>query len=347
MKPKKWAAWPLTLLLTLALLSGCAAKPGDTSKPSSGTSKPSEITEPSSASAASPSEISEPSNSSVAASSEIAEPTDPSLLALQEEIRAHACSAGMAFLGAASEDTTESALRSFLKSSQYAEKYAFLADAPLVDAGGTELYAVVTAEKECLVSVYRAALTDSGEYDVRTDDALYEGVGMNCFLLRCNVGDLHANAVVSFQTGDTIFSVFPMLSGADGRLVAEGCYDFSLYAEDNHSPNSDAIIAYGLLSEASEVQYYMGLGMTLQYTGQTQIIDGRSCWVFDLGTEHDNGQFVREHLYGVCDNLIYTYDALSDTWRVLGTGQGKEGQRYAKNKKNKNPYLTGCGQEKQ
>ena len=139
-------------------------------------------------------------------------------------------------------------------------------------------------------------------------------------MLRCNVSDIHANVVVSFKTGDTVFSVFPMRSGADGRLVAEGCYDFSLYAEDNHSPDSDAIIAYGLLSEASEVQYYMGLGMTLQYTGQTQIIDGRSCWIFALGTQHDDGQFVREHLYGVCDNLIYTYDALSDTWSTLGAG---------------------------
>lgn len=290
----KLAVWPLMLSLALTLLSGCAATPGGTSNTPSGgsTDKPSEITEQ----------------------------TDPKLLSLQKEIRDNACPAGMAFLGFVNEDATESELLSFLKSSQYAEKYDFLADAPFVDAGGTEMYAVVTAEKECCASVYRAAINDSGEYDVQTDAALYEGNGTNCFLLRCNVSDIHANAVVSFKNGDTMFSVFPMRSGVDGRLVADGCYDFSLYAEDNHSPDSDAIIAYGLLSEASEVQYYMGLGMTLQYTGQTQIIDGRSCWIFALGTEHDDGQFVREHLYGVCDNLIYTYDALSDTWSVLGAG---------------------------
>lgn len=294
MNLKKLAVWPLMLSLALTLLSGCAATPGGTSNdpPGGSTDKPSEITEQ----------------------------TDPKLLSLQKDIRDNACPAGMAFLGYVGENAAESDLRSFLKSSQYAEKYAFLADAPFVDAGGTELYAVVTAEKECRASVYRAAINDSGEYDVQTDNALYEGSGTDCFLLRCNVSDIHANAVVSFRTGDTIFSVFPMRSGADGRLVAEGCYDFSLYAEDNHAPDSDAIIAYGLLSEASEVQYYMGLGMTLQYTGQTQIIDGRSCWIFALGTEHDDGQFVREHLYGVCDNLIYTYDVLSDTWSVLGAG---------------------------
>ncbi len=291
MNLKKLAVWPLMVSLTLALLSGCAATPGGTSN--------------------------EPSGGSTDKLSEITEPADPKLLSLRKEIRANACPVGMAFLGFVTEDTTGNELRSFLKSSQYAEKYDFLAEAPFVDAGGTELYAVVTAEKECRASVYRAALNDSGEYDVQTDDALYEESGMDCFLLRCNVSDIHANAVISFKTDDTIFSVFPMLSGVDGRLVAENCYDFSIYAEDNHSPDSDAIIAYGLLSEANEVQYYMGLGMTLQYTGQTRIIDGHSCWIFVLGTEHDDGQFVREHLYGVCDNLIYTYDALSDTWSVL------------------------------
>lgn len=290
MNLKKIAVWPLMLSLALTLLSGCTATPND------------------------------PPDGSTDKSSEITEQTDPKLLSLQKEIRDNACPAGMAFLGFVTEDAAESDLRSFLKSSQYAEKYAFLAEAPFVDAGGTELYAVVTAEKECCASVYRAALSDSGEYDVQTDNVLYEGNGADCFLLRCNVSDIHANAVVSFKTGDTILSVFPMRSGMDGRLIADGCYDFSLYAEDNHSPDSDAIIAYGLLSEASEVQYYMGLGMTLQYTGQTQIIDGRSCWIFALGTEHDDGQFVREHLYGVCDNLIYTYDVLSDTWSVLGAG---------------------------
>lgn len=308
MKRKNLAA-ALILLLLLAMLPGCAGNPGGGDRQPGGS-----ITIPSEGS------ITKPPEGSTTKPAEDLDPTDPSHLALCKEIKASGHPAGMAFLGFVTEDAAESDLRSFLKSSQYAEKYAFLADAPFVDAGGTELYAVVTAEKECCASVYRAAINDSGEYDVQTDNALYEGSGTDCFLLRCNVSDIHANVVVSFKTGDTVFSVFPMRSGADGRLVAEGCYDFSLYAEDNHSPDSDAIIAYGLLSEASEVQYYMGLGMTLQYTGQTQIIDGRSCWIFALGTEHDDGQFVREHLYGVCDNLIYTYDALSDTWSVLGAG---------------------------
>lgn len=75
-------------------------------------------------------------------------------------------------------------------------------------------------------------------------------------------------------------------------------------------------IARELLTEADEVRERMSLGMTLLYTGEHQTIDGRDCFIFALGTDHD-GQFVREYLYGVCDNLIYTYDAIADSWTTL------------------------------
>lgn len=53
------------------------------------------------------------------------------------------------------------------------------------------------------------------------------------------------------------------------------------------------------------------------YTGTTQWIEGRSCLLFALGTDSEE-QFVRERYYGVSDNLIYTYDAVSDTWSAVG-----------------------------
>ncbi len=111
-----------------------------------------------------------------------------------------------------------------------------------------------------------------------------------------------------------------MSSEKDGRSDDPDVCDSSIYADDSsENYDNDVIIAYGLLSEADEVRYYTEMGMSLQYTGQTQIIDGRSCWIFALGTEHDD-QFVREFYYGVCDNLIYSYDAVNDTWNVLGAG---------------------------
>ena len=64
----------------------------------------------------------------------------------------------------------------------------------------------------------------------------------------------------------------------------------------------------------------MAQGMILLYTGERQTVEGRECLIIALVTDRDE-QFVREYLYGVCDNLIYTYDAISDTWAALDEKQ--------------------------
>lgn len=317
MKFKKTAVLALILLQGFTMLSGC------TSESSESTGESSESTRESFKNTGEFSknirESSEPSDSSsTAIPANTAEEDDPKLLSLYKDIDESGYQAGMAYIGFVTSEATESEMRIYLESSQYAEQYAFLCDAPLIDAGGTELYAIVTTGTDRSASVYPAEINEDGNYDVHTDKALYEGKGRDCFLLRCNVSDLHSNVAILFKTGDESFYVYPMLSGKDGWFDNPEFYDFSIYADDSGGKENDAIIAYGLLSETDEVQYYMSLGMTLQYTGQTQIIDGRSCWIFALGTEHE-GQFVREFYYGVCDNLIYFYDAVNDTWSVLGT----------------------------
>ena len=78
-------------------------------------------------------------------------------------------------------------------------------------------------------------------------------------------------------------------------------------------------IATELLCEADEVRDCIALGMSVQYTGEHELVDGWECWLFALGTERDD-QFVRERYYAVCDNCIYGYDALSDSWQMLGAG---------------------------
>lgn len=289
---KKFSVLAIVSLLGIAMLSGCGTTPPNNSDPNkSGT---------------------------VTTQAKTTVKANPELLSLRKEIRDNKCQAGMAFIGGIDENFSENEIRTFMKSSLYAEKYSFLCDVPIVDAGGKELYAVVTPKKECSASVYRAKISDSGEYDVHTDNALYEGKGADCFLLRCNVSDIHSNAVVSFKNGDKNFSVFPMISGSIGKLIADGCYDFTLYPDSGKSQD-DVAIAQMILLDSDEVKYYINKGMTLQYTGRTQEIDDRLCWIFALGTEHGDN-FVREFYYGVCDNLIYSYDATSDEWKILGAG---------------------------
>ena len=66
------------------------------------------------------------------------------------------------------------------------------------------------------------------------------------------------------------------------------------------------------------MRYYLEeLGLTLLYLDEHRVIEGRPCLLFALGTDSEE-QFIRERYYGVCDNLVYSYDAISDTWSTVG-----------------------------
>ena len=84
------------------------------------------------------------------------------------------------------------------------------------------------------------------------------------------------------------------------------------------TPDESSVqIATEILLEADEVKKAVESGMKIIYTGDTQMIEGRSCLLFALGTDRED-QFVMKRYYGVRDNLIYVYDSVSDTWTALG-----------------------------
>jgi hypothetical protein len=298
MKINKYIITLLIALIMLASASGCRAKPTDNP----------DLTE----------------NQTTGTSPATTVQNDTDLSKLQKTILDNKEAVGIAYIGYVGHEANEKEVLNFVKNSQYADKYDFLCESPLVNAGGAELYAVVIADVKYSASVYRAEITDNGEYSVKTDDALYNysGNGIDYFLLRCNESEIHSNVSLYFKKGNDSFSVFPMLSGMDGHLVAKKFYDFSVYTNyvNNSEPEDRNVeIAREILSESQEVQYYINKGMSVQYTGEIREIDGRPCWIFALGTDRDD-QFVRERYYGVCDNLIYFYDTLNDKWEVLGRG---------------------------
>ncbi len=298
MKINKYIITLLIALIMLASASGCRAKPTDNS------------------------DLTESQTTGTSPATTVQKDTD--LSKLQKTILDNKEAVGIAYIGYVGHEANEKEVLNFVKNSQYADKYDFLCESPLVNAGGAELYAVVIADVKYSAYVYRAEITDNGEYSVKTDDALYNysGNGIDYFLLRCNESEIHSNVSLYFKKGNDSFSVFPMLSGMDGHLVAEKFYDFSVYTDyvNNSEPEDRNVeIAREILSESQEVQYYINKGMSVQYTGEIREIDGRPCWIFALGTDRDD-QFVRERYYGVCDNLIYFYDTLNDKWEVLGRG---------------------------
>ena len=240
------------------------------------------------------------------------------LAILQDIIRENECQAGMAFLGYTYEGAEAAEILEYTRQGEVAAAYPFLQDGTVVDAGGYEIYAIVPGD-DCRVSVYPAQPTEEGEYLDDLNSPYYRGQENEIIILRCNVSEIHSNVMVSVQKQNMSVQYHPMVSLKDGHLAAEThCYDFSIYYNwDEYDPGYDSEldirIAREQLSETDEVSYYLGLGMSLWYTGTAEYIEGRNCPVFVLGTDHED-HFTKEHYYAVGDNVVYYYDPSGDAW---------------------------------
>ena len=240
------------------------------------------------------------------------------LAILQDIIRENECQAGMAFLGYTYEGAEAAEILEYTRQGEVAAAYPFLQNGTVVDAGGYEIYAIVPGD-DCRVSVYPAQPTEEGEYLDDLNAPYYTGQENEIIILRCNVSEIHSNVMVSVQKQNMSIQYHPMVSLKDGHLAAEThCYDFSIYYNwDEYDPGYDSEldirIAREQLSETDEVSYYLGLGMSLWYTGTEEYIEGRNCPVFVLGTDHED-HFTKEHYYAVGDNVVYYYDPSGDAW---------------------------------
>ena len=241
---------------------------------------------------------------------------DPALTALQQKINHHSKGAGVAFIGYVDSESSEVDLRTYYASSETGKAYPDLADAPLYMAEGQELYAIIPPNDKGTIIVYPSTMTDDGEYAEDKSNPLCIGKPGEVLLLRCNLSETYSNVLITVTDGGGALDFRPSLSMENGHLQEiAGVYDFSIYEE---TPDERSVqIATEILLEADEVKDAVEHGMKIMYTGNTQMIEGRTCLLFALGTERED-QFVRERYYGVCDNLIYVYDAASDTWAVLG-----------------------------
>lgn len=283
-----------TALLLSGLLRGCMGLPGNN------------ILDPDNGNITDGSSVTEPDNTKT---------EDSALTALQQKINYHSKGAGVAFIGYVDSESTEVDLRAYYASSETGKEYPNLVYAPLYMAEGQELYAIIPPNDKGRITVYASAITENGQYTDDRAHPLHEGNPGEALLLRCNLSEIYSNVLISATDGGGAVLFRPSLSMENGHLqeTAE-VYDFSVYEK---MPDERSIeIATEILLEADEVKFAVESGMKIMYTGDTQMIEGRTCLLFALGTDRE-GQFVRERYYGVCDNLIYAYDAVSDTWSVL------------------------------
>ena len=241
---------------------------------------------------------------------------DPALTALRQKINHQSKGAGVAFIGYVDSESSEVDLRAYYAGSETGKAYPDLVRAPLYMAEGQELYAIIPPNDKGTIIVYPSTMTDDGEYADDKSNPLCIGEPGEALLLRCNLSEIYANVLIAVTDGGGALDFRPSLSMENGHLQEiAGVYDFSIYEE---TPDERSVqIATEILLEADEVKDAIEHGMKIMYTGNTQMIEGRTCLLFALGTDSED-QFVRERYYGVCDNLIYVYDAVSDTWAVLG-----------------------------
>ena len=262
-----------------------------------------------------------PDGSQVSDGSSLKEPDstnaeDPALTALQQKINYYSKGAGVAFIGYVDSESSEIDLRAYYASSETGKAYPDLVYAPLYMAEGQELYAIIPPNDKGTIIVYPSMITEDGEYADDKRNPLCIGKPGEVLLLRCNLSEIYSNVLISVTDGGGAVLFRPSVSLKDGHLTNDlPVYDFSIYEE---TPDERSVqIATEILLEADEVKNAVKGGMKIMYTGDTQMIEGRTCLLFALGTDRED-QFVRERYYGVCDNLIYVYDAVSDTWAVLG-----------------------------
>ena len=291
---KRKALMFCTTILLVCSLYGCMALPGE--KPSypdgSQTTEDSSVKEPDDVNA-----------------------EDAALTALRQKISYYSKGAGVAFIGYVDSQSTEAELRSYITDGKVGKSYPFILNAPMFLTEGQELYAIVPPCDKGRITVYASDITEDGQYTDDRAHPLHEGNPGEALLLRCNLSEIYSNVLISATDGGGAVLFRPSLSMENGHLqeTAE-VYDFSVYEK---MPDERSIeIATEILLEADEVKFAVESGMKIMYTGDTQMIEGRTCLLFALGTDRE-GQFVRERYYGVCDNLIYAYDAVSDTWSVL------------------------------
>ena len=249
---------------------------------------------------------------------------EENLAILQDIIRENECQAGMAFLGYTYENADTSEILEYTRQEELAAAYPFLQDGTVVDAGGYEIYAIVPG-LDCKISIYPAQVTEEGEYLEDLNNPWYMGQENEVIILRCNMSEIFSNVMVSVQKQNMSVQYHPMVSLKDGHLAAEAyCYDFSIYYDwdeyqSEYDYSLDINIARDLIAQTDEVSYYLGLGMSLWYTGTEEYIGGRNCPVFVIGTDHEE-HFTKEKYYAAGDNVVYYYDPLGDAWLLLGAG---------------------------
>ena len=294
------------VILLISVLCGCELKPGKNNSDTNKQQEGNHVTIPD--------DNKIPDNHKTPESGK-AEAEESELAVLQQQIAENGYGAGVSFLGYVDSELHMTELSNYLEAGLFMEKYPFLMDADCFMTEGQELYAIVPPNKKGQIMVYASEITEEGVYADDKSKSLFTGKPGEVLILKCNFSEIYSNVLVTVTDGGGAIEFRPSISLRDGHLAElEDVYDFTVYED---FPDGQSIeIALEMLYEIDEVRQALENGMSLMYIGNTDEIDGGSCMLFELGTDGEY-QFVREQLYGVCDNRIYAYDVIGDAWTII------------------------------
>lgn len=292
------------VLLCGALLAGCVAEPGQ--KPEITTGPPDTTTA---------------DETGITNKEENEDPAE--LYILRSKIQEAECAVGIAFVDYVESDLSQQDTATYLRYSEIAEEYPFINNAETVAYSGMELFVLVPASKEGIITVFPAAITEEGEYTAYRDEIVYQSAPGEPVALRCNISESYANVLVSVTNGTETFEFYPMISLEDGWSIAlqDGCYDFSM---DNIRKYVYPVYIM-LPQDFPEIQQAMDNGRELTYAGDFYFCD-QLMLRFELGISDESG-VVCEKQYAVSFDATYAMDPADHIWYVLGTGVNGMGLR--------------------
>lgn len=202
------------------------------------------------------------------------------------------------------------------------KEYPFFYEYPVSVKTGSQMFAVVPANVNSEIKVYKVNVDDEGELHVDRNTVLYEDKAGKPFILLCNDHEAYSNVLISVKDGDKTVEFSPSVSLENGRdlILENGCYDFTV---NDVRAYSDEVREY-LVENIDEIKEGVENGMTLR-SREGVFMCNHYTIKFELGKYDEDYNFIVAREYLVDEYYTLAFYEPEDGeqtigWRVVGNG---------------------------